>query len=208
MKRKISAMFCLITCAAYLSFAVPSLAGGTVPASANDGENLINRLSAVDTFHPPASGDPRAPLYKEWHYFNIIDEEQKLSFITTMTLNGNLLDPAMSSAVVLISYISPVQKNLTMEGYPVALAEWSNKTPDLKIGRSTVALTEDGYRVHVESGDTLTVFDALFEPEAEPSPVFNASYGPNRIINWLVASPKMKVTGTFTINRGTRLEKT
>ncbi|MBC2696960.1 MAG: hypothetical protein HF976_01990 [ANME-2 cluster archaeon] len=68
------------------------------------------------------------------------------------------------------------------------------------------------FSIHVESADSQTVFDAMFKPFTEPAPLFNTSYeppyGPDRVINWLVASPMMKVTGTLTTRKGTALEKT
>ncbi len=159
----------------------------------------LTELSSLDSFHPPTTGDPRILMYKEWHYFNILDEEQNLSFITTLTLNGNLSNPTMSSAIVLMSYITPVKDNITIDVYPVTRAQWSNKTPDMRIARSSVTLTEQGYNVHLESNDTGTVFDALFKSEAELAPVFNVPAESGRIVSWLVASPKMNVNGKLTI---------
>jgi hypothetical protein len=194
-------LICIIICTAYLPL--------MTLASANDGGgSLIDELSKIDSFHPPTSNDPRAPLYDEWHYFNIIDEKQNIKFITTMTLKGNISSPTMSAAVVLINYLTPVKENLTIDRYPIIQARWSDKTPDLQIAESNVTLTKEGYYVHVESKDAKTVFDAVFKPEAEQSPVFNSSYESYKIINWLVASPKMRVTGTLTINKGTASEKT
>jgi hypothetical protein len=175
-------------------------------AFANEGRSQINELLAMDSFHPPMSDDPRILMYREWHYFNIFDEEQNLSFITTLTLNGNISDPTESAAVVLINYLTPVKNNLTIDAYPVTLAQWSNKTPNLEISMSTVMLTERGYHVHVESMDT--IFDAIFKPEAENGTVFKVPVESGRIINWLVASPKMNVNGRLIINKGTPQEKT
>ncbi len=171
-------------------------------------DKLIHELSVLDVFHPPERGDPRSILYDEWHYFNIIDEEQNLSFITTLTLKGDINDPSKSISFVLLSYSTPVKQNLTIDLYPVTLAEWSNRTPDVRISGSHVALTEKGYSVHVESNDGQTVFDALFKPVTNPAPVFNASFEPYRSLYWLAASPRMKVTGTLTVNKGTASEKT
>ncbi len=178
------------------------------PAVAYEEKNRFNDLSTLDSFHPPISGDPRILLYKEWHYFNFLDEKQNLSFITTLTLGGNISDPAMSSAIVLINYITPDKNNLVIDVYPVSLAKWSDKSPDLRIARSYVELTAEGYHVHVESNDTHSVLDAKFKPEADPSTVFNATFDPFREINWFVASPKMEANGELTINKGTLSEKT
>ena len=55
--------------------------------------------------------------------------------------------------------------------------------------------------MHIESGNGSGVFDALFKPEAKPAPVFNASNFsmPGKSINWLVASPKMEVSGNLSV---------
>lgn len=177
-------------------------------AVAYEEKNRFDELSSLDSFHPPISGDPRILMYKEWHYFNFLDDKQNLSFITTLTLGGNISDPAMSSAIVLMNYTTPDKNDLMLDVYPVSLAKWSDKSPDLRIARSYVELTEEGYHVHVESKDAHSVLDAIFKPEADPAPVFNAMVDPSRVINWIVASPKMKVNGELTINKGTPSEKT
>lgn len=171
----------------------------------------INELAMIDSFHPPEINDPKNPMYNEWHYFNVIDEEQNLSFMTTLKLSGDIYDPNPynSSATVVLSYSTSAGKNMTVDLYPMYQAEYSNKTPNLRINSSTVTLTEEGYHVHVESADGQTVFDAVFKPFTEPSPLFTAMPSePDRVINWLVASPKMKVDGTLTIKRGTPDNKT
>ncbi len=175
--------------------------------AAYEEKSRFSGLSSIDSFHPPINGDPRILMYKEWHYFNFLDEKQNLSFITTLTLSGNISDPVMSSGVVLINYIAHDSENLTIDAYPVSLARWSDKSPDLEIAGSYVTLTEDGYHVHVESSDTRIVLDAVFKPEAESAPVFNATIEPDRVINWLVASPKMKASGTLIVNNGTPSEE-
>ncbi len=193
--------------AALLLFSVASHA---VLAKEND--NLINELAQIDSFHPPEINDPKNMMYNEWHYFNVIDEEQGLSLMTTLKLSGDIYDSNNSSATVLLSYSTLADQNMTADFYPINLTEYSNETPDLRIYSSTVTLTDEGYHVHVESADRLTVFDAMFNPFTEPAPLFTVPYeqiyGPDRVINWLVASPKMKVNGTLTIRKGTALEHT
>jgi hypothetical protein len=169
----------------------------------------INELTEIDSFHPPASDDPRNMMYNEWHYFNVIDEEQELSLMTTLQLSGNISDPFNSFATVLLSYSTPDGNSTIPDYYPIFLAEYSNETPNLRINSSTVTLTEEGYHVHIESADGQTVFDAMFKPFTESSPLFTAMPSePGRVINWLVASPKMKVNGTLTTSKGTALEHT
>jgi hypothetical protein len=176
--------------------------------------SLIDELTEIDSFHPPVANDPRNMMYNEWHYFNVIDEEQNLSFMTTLKLSGDIYDPipfSSSVATVVLSYSTPDGENITGDFYPITpdYVEYSNETPDLRINSSTVTLTDEGYHVHVESADGQTVFDAVFKPFTEPSPLFIATPSePGRVINWLVASPKMKVNGTLTIEKGTEQEKT
>ena len=171
----------------------------------------INELAQIDSFHPPEIGDPRIMMYNEWHYFNVIDEEQGVSLMTTFKLSGDIYDPFNSLAQVLFNYSTPDVGNITIDFYPITpdQVEYSSETPDLRINSSTVTLTEEGYNVHVESANGQTVFDALFKPFTEPAPLFIAMPSePGRVINWLVASPKMKVNGTLTIRKGTTLEHT
>ena len=181
-------------------------------ALAKEGGSLIDQLSEIDVFHPPSMDDPRIPLYNEWHYFNVIDEEQNLSFVTTLKLNGDIYNgpyspnPFISSANILIDYHTLDGENTTIEG--ITEVEYSNETPDLKMDNNTVKLTKYGYYVHVESSDGQTVFDALFKPDTELVPLFSVDYfsvqyNTTMLINWLATSPKMKVTGTLTTNEGT-----
>jgi len=173
--------------------------------------SLINELAQIDSFHPPAAGDM---MYNEWHYFNVIDEEQGLSLMTTLKLSGDIYDPSNSVATVVLSYSTPDGEKFIGDIYLITpdLVEFSSETPDLRIYSSTVTLTEKGYHVYVESANVQTVFDAIFKPFTEPAPFFTAPYeqpyGPERMINWLVASPKMKVDGTLTTSKGTAQEKT
>ncbi len=167
-------------------------------ALADQSSSLIGELSQVDVFHPPT--DPgQMPLYNEWHYFNIIDEEQNLSVLCTFKVNG----PINASEILLGYRTNDGNSNTYYRAYPIGMAKYSSQTPDVTIGDSTVRLTPEGYSVHVVSDDGSKVLDALFKPEVEPSPEFNASgfsplYG--GIINWIVTSPKMKVNGELTVD--------
>lgn len=178
------------------------------------GQSLTYDLSAIDAFHPPLSGDPTALLYKEWHYFNILDEEQDLSFITTFMLQGDISNPFMSAAVNLMSYQTTPGSSYNpqiMDVYPIFAAQWSADSPDVTMGGNSVKLDDEGYHVYEQSQDAKTVFNAVFKPEADPASVFNVplgDVGPGRVMNWMVASSKMTVNGTLTINKGTPSEKT
>lgn len=125
-----------------------------------------------------------------------------------MTLKGNITDTTISAAVVLMSYHTPVKDGLTVDAYPVTEAKWSNNSPDITISGSSVKLTQQGYSLHIESNDSSTVLDALFKPETEHAPVYYGAFEPGRILYWLVGSPRMKATGTLTVNKGTPSEKT
>ena len=134
------------------------------------GNSLIGELSEVDVFHPPEIGD-NPYLYNEWHYFNIIDEEQNLSIICTFKLNGCF----NASEILLGYYTDDGNSNAYFKSYPIDIAEYSSETPDVTIANNTVRLTPQGYSVHVVSEDGSKVLDALFKPEVEPSPVFSAT---------------------------------
>jgi len=166
-------------------------------ALANESSNYIDELLVSDAFHPPGEEDP-GNLYNEWHYFNMIDEEQNLSVICTFKLNGG----TNSSEVLLGYYINDTSASF-YEAYPLTpeVVNYSSQSPDIRIANNTVTLTDEGYRVHIESGDGSGVFDALFKPQTKPAPVFNASNLsiPGTTINWLVASPRMEVFGNLSV---------
>lgn len=164
------------------------------------GNSLIGELSDADVFHPELAD---SPLYNEWHYFNIIDEEQNVSIVCVFKLNGGI-----GAAEVLLGYYVDGQNPDAFFGmYPIDLAEYYSQTPDVKIAKSTVNLTPQGYCVHIESDDGSRVFDALFKPEVEPAPLFSASDFPSvyggGVINWMVASAKMKVNGELSVGEDT-----
>ncbi|HII02441.1 TPA: hypothetical protein HA351_12595 [Methanosarcinaceae archaeon] len=160
--------------------------------------SLIEELSVVDAFHPPGEEDP-VNLYNEWHYFNVIDEEQNLSVTCTFKLNG-----ALNASEVMMGY-SANATNVSFYGvYPLdpGVVEYSSESPNVTISNNTVTLTDQGYDVHVESDDGTKVFDALFVPEVEPSPAYNISGvpEPESEINGLITSAKMTVNGTLTVD--------
>lgn len=166
-------------------------------ALADQSNSLIGELKQVDSFHPPADNS-LMPLYNEWHYFNVIDEEQNLSLICTFKLNG-----CFGVSEILLGYYTNDGSNAYFVTYPIDIAEYSSETPDVTIANNTVKLTPRGYSVHVASEDGSVLFDALFKPETEPSPVFSANdFSPISVeeINWIVASPKMKVNGELTVD--------
>jgi hypothetical protein len=166
-------------------------------ALANESSDYINELLISDAFHPPGEGDP-GYLYNEWHYFNMIDDEQNLSVVCAFKLNGG----TNSSEILLGYYINETSASF-YEVYPLTpeVVDYSSQSPDVRIANNTVTLTDEGYRVHIESGDGSGVFDALFKPQTKPAPVFNASNFsiPGTTINWLVASPKMEVSGNLSV---------
>lgn len=166
-------------------------------ALADESSNYIDELMVSDAFHPPGEGEP-GYLYNEWHYFNMIDDEQNLSVICTFKLNGGT-----NSSEVLLGYYANDTWASFYEAYPLTpeVVNYSSTSPDVRIANNTVTLTDEGYRVHVESGEGSGVFDALFKPETKPAPVFNVSNFsvPGTSINWLVASPKMEVSGNLSV---------
>ena len=167
-------------------------------ALAAPNSSLIVELSEVDVFHPPGEGDP-AYLYNEWHYFNVIDEEQNLSIVCTFKLNG-----AINAAEALLGYSANATPDSFFGVYPLVpgVVNSSSESPNVTISFSTVMLTDEGYDVHIESDNGARVFDALFIPEVEPTPVYNVSGvpDPGTELNWLVASTKMTVNGTLSVD--------
>lgn len=163
---------------------------------ADSSNSFYKELKKVDVFHPPPDST-QIPLYNEWHYFNVVDEKQQLSIIGVLKLNGAL----DASQVLLACYFNDGSSNTYFKSYPLSIAQYSSKTPDVAINNSSIKLTPEGYSVHIVSEDGSKVLDALFKPEAEPSQEFSAPGLPSGgIIKWIVASPKMKVNGKYTLD--------
>jgi hypothetical protein len=167
-------------------------------AIADSSNSFYKELKQVDVFHPPTDSK-QIPLYNEWHYFNIIDEKQHISIVCSFKLNG-----ALNTSEVLFGFhTDDGTSNASPKAHPLSIAKYSSHTPDVTIANSTVRLTPKGYSVHIVSDDGSKALDALFIPEAEPSPDyifsgFSPVYG--GITNWLVASPKMEVNGKLTVD--------
>ena len=47
----------------------------------------VEELKKIDAFHPPDENS-NTTLYNEWHYLNVMDEDQHLSVICTFKLSG------------------------------------------------------------------------------------------------------------------------
>jgi hypothetical protein len=156
--------------------------------------NLIRELSPIDSFHPDNN-----LTYKEWHYFNIIDEDPYLKFFVTFNIGGNLSNLSQSYSHVLMAYdinnIPGMSVNRDFIEY-----SYSNETPDVEINNSYVKLLPNGYEVYAESTEGNIVFSATFIPKASPSTVFNGSIGDSGEMNWVTAAPVCKVNGDLTIN--------
>lgn len=162
---------------------------------AGPGNSLVGELSEEDAFHQDLVGEN----YNEWHYFNVIDEDQDLSIITSFKLTG-----AIPVAEVLLGYDAGEMRNAS---YYAQFGPTSLDGTDIIINDNEVILTEKGYEVYV-NGTTMdakwVIFDAIFRPCTEPSSILTVALSnigslDQHDMNWLVASPKMEVTGTFTI---------
>src|SRR5674476_68089 len=65
---------------------------------ASQSNSLVGKLKKIDAFHPPADSS-QMPLYKEWHYFNLIDEKQNLSIFCTLALRAYPKSPAALNVI-------------------------------------------------------------------------------------------------------------
>ena len=156
---------------------------------------LIRELSPIDSFHPDNN-----LIYKEWHYFNIIDEDPDLKFFVTFNIGGNLSNASESYSHVLMAYDIENDVNMSVNSYSILDTNYSTETPDVEINNSYVKLLPKGYEVYAESTDGKIVFSATFIPKASPSTVFNGIIGNSGEMNWVTAAPVCKVNGNLTID--------
>ncbi|HIH86299.1 MAG TPA: hypothetical protein HA304_00130 [Methanosarcinales archaeon] len=157
--------------------------------------NLIRELSTIDSFHPDNN-----LTYKEWHYFNIIDEDPDLKFFVTFNIGGNVSNPYESYSNVLMAYDINNNVGQSVNSCSIVDTYYSNETPDVEINNSYVKLLPNGYEVYAESTDGNIVFSATFIPMASPSTVFSGLIGDSGEMNWVTAAPVCKVNGDLTIN--------
>ena len=184
----------------------------TVPGANADksNANLIQELAELDAFHPGLSND----LYKEWHYFNFIDEENDLKFFVSFNVGGNLTGPTGYGRVLMVYKIgdNPSQIGVSLIDYPIQDVDFSDDSPDLTYDNSIysnyVKLMPNGYKVHAE-GIVIPptplvpfpiIFDATYVPKAEPTSIFTGLFGdtPGEM-NWICAAPASKVEGSLMI---------
>ncbi|MBU4139652.1 MAG: hypothetical protein KJ729_06925 [Euryarchaeota archaeon] len=169
--------------------------------------NLVQKLSTLDSFHPELSNDS----YKEWHYFNIIDEANDLKFFVSFNVGGNQTEPT-GYGIVLMAYMvgdDPGQMGGAQEYYPIQDVDVSDESPDLTFDESNyVRLMPNGYRVNAEIDGTdvfgnpiQIIYDATYIPKADPTLIFNGLIGDTPgDMNWVSAAPACRVEGSLTIN--------
>ncbi len=184
----------------YIIF-ILTLSSIPIISTAEPNSKLIRELSTIDSFHPDLSGDS----YKEWHYFNFIDEENDLKFFVTFLIAGNLGDPLESYGSIILAY--NIEDNFGGSSIPYSISEieYSIDSPDLTISNNYVELLPNGYKVHAEgiilpSGDPI-IFDATYIPKAEPTSIFKGTIGDSYVdnMNWVSAAPACKVIGNLII---------
>jgi hypothetical protein len=181
-----------------------------VPAAKADKSNakLIQELAELDAFHPGLSND----LYKEWHYFNFIDED--LKFFVSFNVGGNLTGQTGYGRVLMAYKFgdNTDQIGASYMIFPIQDVEISDYTPDLTFNNLTysnyVKLMPNGYKVHAEGNVSppapllpyTIIFDAIYHPKADPTSIFSGDFGDTGDMNWISAAPASKVEGSFMIN--------
>lgn len=187
-----------------------AIAGSTVYANADHKPmdlDIYRDLKKSDVFHPPTVGEEKSLAYKEWHYFNMVSEEQNISVSTVLILEGDINDSANSYAIDTIGYTTPVKSDLRLDVYGIDDAEWSATSPDVRVATSFITFDRRGYHLRSETSDGKTVYDVIYTPKVGPDDVYDVPVGADGNMTWLVSSPKMRVDGTLTINKGTDAEK-
>jgi hypothetical protein len=180
-------------------------------STAEPNSKLVRELSFIDSFHPEFSGDS----YKEWHYFNFIDEENDLKFFVTFLIAGTLDNPLQSYGSTIMAYSIDENFGGSSVPYSILEIEYSSDSPDIIISNNYVdnyvELLPNGYKVHAE-GIILPsvedeypipiIFDATYIPMAEPTSIFQGTIGGESFdddINWVSAAPACKVIGNLII---------
>ncbi len=184
-------------------------------STAEPNSKLIRELSIIDSFHPELS----EISYKEWHYFNFIDEENDLKFFVTFLIAGNLDSQSQSYGSIIMAYNIDENFGGSSMPYFISEIEYSIDSPDLTISNNNfdnyVELLPNGYKVHAEgiilpSGeneDSIAIpiiFDATYIPMAEPTSIFQGTIGDSHFgldnnMNWVSAAPACKVIGNLII---------
>lgn len=175
-------------------------------STAEPNSKLIRELSIIDSFHPELSGDS----YKEWHYFNFIDEENNLKFFVTFLIAGNLNAQSESYASIIMAYNIEDNFGGSYANYPIP--DISSDSPDIIISNNYVELLPNGYKVYaegiilpsVENEDSIAIpiiFDATYIPMAEATSIFQGTIGDYYVdnMNWVSAAPACKVIGNLII---------
>jgi len=184
-----------------------------VPAASADKSNAnrIQNLAELDAFHPDLSND----MYREWHYFNFIDEANDLKFFVTFNVGGDLTRQSGYGSLLMVYKFGddPGQVGVVQGLYLPEFVDVSSDSPDLtfddSIQRNYVKLMPNGYKVHAEGAmiqppplaPIPMIYDAIYLPKAEPTSIFNGSIGDTPgDMNWVSAAPACKVMGSLTIN--------
>jgi hypothetical protein len=83
----------------------------------------VEEIKKIDAFHPPEENS-NSTLYNEWHYFNVMDEDQHLSVICTFKLSGIF----NASQILFGFYTNYGNSNTYFKVYPISIAEYSSQT--------------------------------------------------------------------------------
>lgn len=182
-----------------------------VPAASADKSkaNLIQNLATLDAFHPDLSND----MYREWHYFNFIDETNDLKFFVTFNIGGDLNGPSGYGSLLMVYKIgnNPYPVGVVQGYYPSIYVDVSDDSPDLTFDnlfqRNYVRLMPNGYKVHAEGvmqppfEPIPIIYDATYIPKAESTSIFSGLIGDTLgDMKWVSAAPACKVMGSLTIN--------
>lgn len=188
-------------------FAVMFFSFSLIVAAQVEANPKWQELGRLDAFHPPVPGLKRSEAYKEWHYFNVVSEQQDVAVSIILILEGDVSDPAKSYAIDTIAYSTPEKSDLLLDIHSTLDASWSDSNPNVEIANSYVKFRGSYYQVHSESAGGKVVFDAIYIPIVEHDGGFNVPVGEQGNMNWFLSSPSMRVLGSLTIDKGTDLEK-
>lgn len=156
-------------------------------------------LGAADRLHTPPPGDPSLPRHKEWHHFNLVEDQAGLDAIVNLSLTGDPHEPGAGYAnLILLTHEAGRGWRGDIDLHDAAALRGRTDRVDLGVGLSRLWFEDGRYRLETALRDGSVRASLQFAPLAEPLMVWKETPVGSRHLNWLVV-PSLGVSGEIVI---------
>ncbi len=166
------------------------------------GQEFLTRIDRLHLPPPAAQGDS---TWAEWHYFNVVLDEERWLYVTLM-LGGRVGIPGEWGGRVLMTLRDgPAGHRSATADFPDGVIRFDTLSPDLRFGdRASVLLRDGRYHVRAAAGELRV------ELEIEPTPgrYFPPAQlgGADLVSGYVVPALHARASGTVCLPRCSRID--